>query len=291
MQEIESGIFIEYSYPGVTLGALIVPYGTLLIDAPLRAEDTRSWRATLINQGSGANRLLVNLDAHPDRTLGARALECTIVAHQKTAQIFRSRPSVFKGQNAESGAEWETYNDAVGTRWATPDITFLQRIYLHWGPPDVVLEYHPGPSAGSIWAIVPEKKVIFVGDTVLQNQPPFLANADIPAWIEALDLLHSSYHGYTMVSGRGGVVPFEAVKAQIQFLKNVTKGMERLAKRNAASAATENLITGLLSGFDFQPHLEEQYVQRLRYGLNQYYTRRYRPMDIANQARANDGDQ
>lgn len=291
MQEIENGIFIETSYPGVTLGALILAHGTILIDAPLRAEDTRAWRAILINQGSGANRMLLNLDAHPDRTLGARALECTIIAHQKTAQVFRGRPSVFKGQNAESGAEWETYNDAVGTRWATPDITFLQRIFLHWGPPDIVLEHHAGPAAGSIWAIIPDQKVVFVGDTVLHNQPPFLANADIPLWLESLDLLHSVYKDYKIISGRGGMLPFEAVRSQHQFLKNVLKGMERLAKRNAVSVSTENLISGLLGGLKFSPHLEEQYIQRLRHGLNQYYTRRYRPMDMANQARTNEGDQ
>ena len=173
MREILPGIFIETAYPGVTLGAIILPQGTIMIDAPMHAEDTRSWRTALINQGGSSNRVLVNLDAHADRTLGSRAMECTIIAHQKTAQVFRSRPSVFKGQNPESGAEWETYNDAVGMRWASPDITFNQRICLHWGPPDILLEHHPGPSSGAIWAVIPEGKVIFVGDTVLHNQPSF----------------------------------------------------------------------------------------------------------------------
>jgi glyoxylase-like metal-dependent hydrolase (beta-lactamase superfamily II) len=93
-------------------------------------------------------------------------MECTIIAHQKTAQIFRSRPSVFKGQNAESGSEWETQNETVGTRWAVPDITFTQKVSLYWGPPDVNLEHHPGPTPGSIWVVL-EVKIIFVGDAVL----------------------------------------------------------------------------------------------------------------------------
>src|SRR5512135_1523192 len=166
MREIHPGIYVETAYPGVTLGALLFSQGTILIDAPMRAEDTRAWRTILSNQGASLNRILVNLDAHADRTIGSRAMECTIIAHQKTAQVFRSRPSIFKGQNPESGAEWETYNDAVGMRWASPDITFNQRICLHWGPPDVILEHHPGPTAGSIWAIIPSAHIIFVGDSV-----------------------------------------------------------------------------------------------------------------------------
>ena len=86
MQQIDPGIYYEDSYLGVTLGALIMPRGTIMIDAPLRGEDARSWRSVLISQRSGPNRLLVNLDTHPDRTLGARAMECPIVAHKHTAQ-------------------------------------------------------------------------------------------------------------------------------------------------------------------------------------------------------------
>lgn len=282
MQEIIPGIYYENSYTGVTLGAIILPHGTILIDAPLRAEDARAWRATLSSLGSGTNRILVNLDAHPDRTLGARAVESTIIAHQKTAYVFRSRPSVFKGQNAESGAEWESYDDAVGTRWATPDITFNQRITLHWGPPDVILEHHPGHAQGAIWVIVPEAKVIFVGDAVLENQPPFLANADIPTWLESLDLLRTTYRDYIIVSGRGETLTSQAVRVQYQLLNSIQKGLERLAKRNAPSEATENLISNLLAEMRFHPLLQEQYVQRLRYGLCQYYTRHYRPQEIAN---------
>jgi glyoxylase-like metal-dependent hydrolase (beta-lactamase superfamily II) len=291
MQDIDNGIYYENSYPGVTLGALVLDQGTILIDAPLRTEDARSWRAGLISQGSDTNRLLVNLDSHPDRTLGARALETTIIAHQKTAQVFRGRPSIFKGQNVESGSEWETYNDAVGTRWAMPDITFNQRIFLHWGPPDVILEHHPGPAQGAIWVIIEESKVIFVGDAVLHNQPPFLTNADIPVWIETLDILNKSYKDYIIVSGRGGPVPNEAIRSQQQLLKAILKGMERLAKRNSPSEATESLVAKLMSNFSFPAHLDEQYVQRLKHGLSQYYARRYRPQDLINQLRPSDIEQ
>jgi cyclase len=285
MEEIDNGIYYENAFPGVTLGALVLKHGTLLIDAPLRAEDARSWRAALISFGSDTNRMLVNLDAHPDRTLGARALEATIIAHQKTAQVFRSRPSVFKGQNADSGSEWETYNDAVGTRWAVPDITFNQRLFLHWGPPEVILEHHPGPAPGAIWVIIPDRKVIFVGDTVLYNQPPFLTHAEIPAWVDALELLNKGYSDYIIVSGRDGPVPNEAVKIQHKLLKNILKGLEKLAKKNSPTEATESLIESLMTDLSYPPHLQEQYSQRLRHGLSQHYSRRYRPQDLANQTR------
>jgi glyoxylase-like metal-dependent hydrolase (beta-lactamase superfamily II) len=279
MQQIERGIYYESSYPGVTVGAIILPQGTILVDAPLRAEDARSWLNLLYNLGAKPNRVLVNLDAHPDRTLGARSMECTIIAHQKTAQVFRGRPSVFKGQNAESGSEWETYDDVVGTRWALPDITFTHRISLHWGEQEVLFEYHAGPAPGGTWAVVPASKVVFIGDVVLPNQPPFLTNADIPAWVETLDVLLSSYREYTIVSGRGGSVSLDAVKIQQRHLKSILRGLDRLVKRNAPAADVENLIPNLLSDLSYPPELKEQYYQRYRHGLFQYYARRYRPSE------------
>ena len=49
MHQIAPGIYIEDTFAGVTLGALIQPHGTVMVDAPLRAEDARSWRSSLTN--------------------------------------------------------------------------------------------------------------------------------------------------------------------------------------------------------------------------------------------------
>lgn len=279
MQAVVRGIYFEDGYTGVTLGALAFPHGIILIDAPLRAEDARAWRAALNSLPSGPNRILVNLDAHLDRTIGARALDCTIVAHQKTAQVFRNRPSVFKGQTVESGAEWEASNDVFGTRWAVPDVTFTNRMHFNWGGPEVLLEHHPGPTLGSIWVSIPEARVVFIGDTILSGQPPFLASADLPAWIESLELLISSYKDYTIISGRGGTVGLDTVHAQLKTLKSILKGLERLAKRNAPPEKTEELISALVADMSLPAKRREQYVQRLRHGLYYYYSRRYRPIE------------
>jgi glyoxylase-like metal-dependent hydrolase (beta-lactamase superfamily II) len=151
---------------------------------------------------------------------------------------------------------------------------------LYWGPPDVILEHRPGPTPGSIWVSVPAVKIIFVGDALLPNQPPFLASADIPAWVETLDVLVKHYKDYTILSGRSGRVPFEAVKAQQHHLKNILKGLEKLAKRNAPADETENLIPSLLSDLTFSAKLEDQFTQRYHHGLYQYYAHHYRPSDL-----------
>jgi glyoxylase-like metal-dependent hydrolase (beta-lactamase superfamily II) len=283
MEQLARGIYYEDGYSGVTLGALIFPHGTILIDAPLRAEDARTWKSAINNHALGPNRVLVNLDAHLDRTIGARALDCTIVAHQRTAQVFRNRPSIFKGQTTESGAEWEVSNDVFGTRWAIPDVTFTNRMFFNWGGPEVILEHRPGPSLGSIWVIVPASKVVFVGDTIITDQPPFLASADLPAWIESLEDLQVNYKDFNIISGRGGPDGMDTVKLQLKVIKRILRGLERLANRNAPPETTESLISGLLTDLNISSRRREHYVQRLRHGLYYYYSRHYRPLDSIEQ--------
>jgi glyoxylase-like metal-dependent hydrolase (beta-lactamase superfamily II) len=279
MQQINRNIFFEDGYLGVTIGALVFPHGLILIDAPLRSEDSRSWRSALINQRGGSNKLLINLDAHPDRTLGTKALDCTIIAHQKTALVFRNRPTIFKGQSIETGAEWETYNESIGMRWAPPDITFEKRITLHWGGPDVVVEHRPGPSAGSSWVLIPDSKVVFVGDMVVLRQPPFIAQADCSSWISNLEELMTTYKDYTIISGRGGIALQEDVHSQHKMITEIGEKLDRLAEMKSSPEDTLTLIPGLLSHYKIQPEFREQYRHRLAHGLYQAYLYRAKLAD------------
>ena len=205
MDTIAKNVFVEDQFPGVTLGVISQSRGLIQIDAPPAPEDGRSWRASMMGMGEGHERVLVNLDSHPDRTLGVRAMDCTVIAHEKTALAFQNRPNTFKAQGDETGANWEGIPGLGSVRWAPPEISFAQQMTLHWSDTPVILESHPGPTSGAIWVILPDEKIVFVGDAVAKGRPPFLAHADIPAWLEALELLQSAdYKGYTVVSGRGG---------------------------------------------------------------------------------------
>jgi glyoxylase-like metal-dependent hydrolase (beta-lactamase superfamily II) len=277
MQEVAQGIYFEESYLGVTLGAISRPHGLVLVDAPPKPEDVRAWRAALLNLGGGVERLLVNLDSHIDRTLGARAMECTVVAHEKMAQVFRNRPTTFKAQNTDTGAEWEQIGGVGSIRWAPPEITFGAQMSVHWGGGPILLEYHPGPNPGAIWIVAQDEQVAFIGDTVMPGQPPFLANADLPAWIETLELLLSEpYRSYTLISGRAGAITREDVRKQSEYLQRVHELMDEMAARKDPPESTDALLTELAGRFRAVGDRREVYQQRLKWGLSRYYSRHYR---------------
>ena len=279
MQQIGNNIYIEDSYLGVTVGGVLHPNGIIYVDAPLRVEDARSWRSALSAHRGGSNRILVNLDSHLDRILGSRMLDCTVIAQQRTAQVYRNQPTIFKGQMADTGAFWEDYSDAIGVRWALPDITFSQSMALYWGGPDVLLEHHPGPTFGASWVIVPAEGVIFVGDTVVVRQAPFLANADINFWLESLSLLQKKYKDFVVVAGRGGIASMDDIKNLQKGLRKIARNIDKLLKRGAPAEATESLVAILVEDLNLPGGGYNRDEIRLQYGLYQYYIKSHNPAE------------
>ncbi len=278
MQSLKENVHIEDNYSGVTLGAINLPRGLIYIDAPPLSEEGCAWRADLLDIESGYERLLINLDPNPDRTIGSRAMDCSVLVHETTAEYFRNTPGAFKSQSQATGAQWENLQGLGNVRWSPPQITFTDKMRLYWGETPIVLEHHPGANSGAIWVILPEEKVVFVGDTIMKNQPPFLASADIPRWIEDLELLSSeAYQGYSIISGRGGVCAGSTLDKQLDLLKNAHKKLEKLAAKGAAPEDTAKIIPSLLSPLRFLAADRDAYTLRLHYGLEEYYKRHYLP--------------
>jgi glyoxylase-like metal-dependent hydrolase (beta-lactamase superfamily II) len=276
MQEIAPQVFIENSYVGVTLGAINWSHGLVLIDAPILADDIRSWRSALLNLGGGVDRFLVNMDAHYDRVMGTKAMECTVIGHKSLIENLQSRPVSLKAQEVDTGAEWEMYSGLGSFRWAIPEITFSERLVIHWDDAPLVMESHPGSSPGAIWVKLPSQHIVFIGDLVVSGQPPFLGNADLPAWMDALNLLlQPDFQEYILVSGRSGLVTFQQVHEQLKTIEKLHKKLNKLADRGAPPADTSRLIPSLMSGLEVMPQRQFQYQQRLEYGLRKYYARYY----------------
>ena len=274
MQEIVKNIYIDDQVPCVTLGVIVTPRGLIQIDAPPSPEDARTWRASLMSLGGGMDRVLINMDAHPDRTLGARSMDCIVISHEKTANIFRTRPSTFKAQGEETGADWESIPGLGSVRWALPEISFSDQMSLHWGSSPVLLEHHAGPASGSIWVHLPQEKILFVGDTILKNQPPFLAGSNLKSWLDSInELLDSTYKGYTFISSRGGVVNSTVIKNQYDFLKHASDRLNKITTKKPNPVTVEKMVTSLLAWFKAPAARQKQFAQRLRYGLLHYNAR------------------
>lgn len=287
MQEIADNVFIESNFPGVILGAIRLRDGLLMVDAPFRPEDQRTWQNELVHLEAGPSRLLVMLDPHIDRTLGVRSMECCVIGQENSLDILRDRPTTARGQDIDAGADWEPFDLPPNIRWATPDITFSDQLTLYWDQDPVVLTQRSGAHFAGSWLTYDAKKVVFVGDSVIFNQPPFLAWANLPVWFSELDLLESAaYQGYKIVSGRNGYIRVRSVDKTRLFLQSVQASLDQIAAVKGDITAVLDAVPNLLKQLSFPKHLLQRYHNRLAWGLAQYYHRNYLESNRSNQGKS-----
>ena len=173
---------------------------------------------------------------------------------------------------------WEQSGNLGTIRWAPPEITFSEKLQIHWDGFPVNLEYHPGSSTGSIWVVLPEQKVIFLGDSVTNNQPPFLSDSNIPVWLDTLqELLKKKYLEYIFISGRGGIIVQDQINQFVRFLKKTNRSLESLARKKLPAEKTVQVANKLINEFNFPNKYQNIYLNRLKWGLFQYYAKNHFP--------------
>ena len=272
MEEIGKNIYLESGFPGVVLGAFIFDQGLVMVDAPFRVEDQRAWQTTLDGLEAGNQRLLVMLDPHLDRTVGVRGMEATVIGHEDSGNILQNRPASARCQDIDAGADWEPFDLPVNIRWVIPEMVFSQSLTLYTGNHPIHLIHHPGAHKAGIWLQDDVEKILFVGDSVILRQPPFLAWSDLDLWMGDLALLESDvYQGYKIVSGRNGVVRVRSIAKLYEFLSDVKKLMAKVSGKNEPVEALLVEIPRLLRTLNINKSLSPLYHNRLAWGLEQYY--------------------
>jgi hypothetical protein len=273
MQEIAPNIFIDHNALGLVTGVVRTDAGSVLVDSPSRHDDARSWRSGTAKLVMGEPKFLISLDTNYDRILSAKGTECVIITHANTITLPKVKSSQGKTQDdGQSEADSHDQQSNNPIRWNPPEIVFESTMSLHLGGVQFELEHHAGSNMAGVWVILPLQKVIFVGDSVVVDQPPFLAYADLELWQEDLKLLASrTYKGYQIVSSRSGVVGAEQVKEMTQLIAAVVSQMQPLVEKRADLEAYYQIIPKLMNRINCPPNTEEVYFNRLRWGITTWY--------------------
>ena len=274
MEEIARNIYIETTYPGVVVAALKLDQGTLLVDAPFQKEDIQAWQAQLAHLKGGVNRYLIMLDTHIDRTLGIHMMGTPVLGHGNAAEILRARSTTARGQDIDAGADWEPYELPASIRWAELNLSYEKEVLIHWNEAPVIVSHQPGAHLAGSWVRFETENVVFVGDSVVLNQPPFLAWSDLDRWLAELDGLTTGHlNDYKIVSGRNGLITIEDVEKMANYLQEIQSVVKGLAASDHLADEITDAAPNLLEKLAFNEDLRDLYQNRLVWGLQQYIQR------------------
>lgn len=266
MQKIAPKVYLENKYIGVNLGLVVIGQGLLLVDSPLHPEDVEEWFKVVSERGQP--RFLVLLDSHPDRVLGSRTLALPAIAQDQTLQAIREWADTFKGNAHPIGAEADQLKRITGVNNAIPEITFSERMVIHMGGKEIVFLHRPGPRPGSMWMVIPDLSVVFLGDTVTIDEPPYVGVAALEAWLNSLDELRGSdMKSYTLISSCGGRIERKDINHMARFLRKVQSRVEKLEDGKNRDEEIERLAVDLLGDFRIRSIKQDLILKRLKTGL------------------------
>ena len=274
MEEIANNIYIETTYPGVVIAALRLKQGMLLVDAPFRVEDSRAWQAQLVQLRGGTKRYLIMLDTHIDRTLGIHTMNTPVLGHENAVRILNARSTTARGQDIDAGADWEPYELPPSIRWAELDLSYEKDLLIYWDEAPVIVSHQSGAHLAGSWVRCETEKIVFVGDSVVLDQPPFLAWSDIDRWLVELGWLRSDqFKDYQIVSGRNGLVTIDDVEKMADYLQQIQSVITEIADSDQRGEEIAAAASDLLNKLTFNQDLRALYQNRLVWGMQQYIQR------------------
>jgi len=274
MEEIAENIFIEQNLSGVTIGAFKFPDGLLFVDAPWRRADVRAWLTALAASDGRIRKMLVMLDTHIDRTIGIQGLEATVIAHENAVNIIDSRNPSLRMQDLSTTAAFTPNEIPSNIQWVTPDMTYSESICLYLNGNPLQIYYRPGSHIAGSWLRYEAEKVLFIGDSVVTQEPPFLGWANMGIWLKELEeLMADASRGYTIISGRDGQINQNAIEKMMDILIETSTLINPAIEKEDLADIVSETATTLINHYGFNWNSVEDYRKRLVWGLENYLWR------------------
>ncbi len=264
---------------GANIGFVHTADGIVVIDTTSYPEDMQKL-LTAAKVHAQDVCLVINTHHHRDHTWGNQLFECPILAHKICKERMQAslenewRPEAIQAmvENAAHGDPQQ----AQALRQKTSDLRIVlpNQIFERWFSADLgsvrIEVTHYGahtPDLAVVW--LPEARVLFASDLIFVGRYPYLNDADVPAWVEALNRL-SEYNTTIVVPGHGPLCH----EGDIAALQTYLEGTWRLVAEHLAKGHS---LEETLADPAF-PHYVEGQLERYQNNIKVVYQQMERGM-------------
>jgi cyclase len=230
---------------GANVGLIHTPDGMILIDTTSYPCDMEE----LCEAGGfsqQAVRMVINTHSHSDHTWGNQVFDCPILAQRLCLEQMRSsiksewRPEEIQAyiaylEKTEPEKAEQVRMKVAGLHIKLPDQVFDNRYLGELGGVEYQVIHMGGhtPDLSIVW--IPEKSVLYASDLIFQGRYPYIYDADIAVWIEALNRL-LEYKAEVIIPGHG----VRCTEAEINVLLNYLEASWQLVKQHIDSGHSVN---------------------------------------------------
>lgn len=235
MEKIKSNIYVETEFLGCNPSFVVTSNGIVMIDTPQKPEEAFRWRKEIQRFGDVA--YIINTDHHADHVIGNYYFNADIIMHEGTAKKLDVER--YKNLIKLVDPKAESIIDHYFLR--KPKFTFASRMNLYMGEDIFELIHIKSHTEDESIIYMPDKKVLFTGDTVCTNGIPNLSESYVLEWLESLQFIEGLDFD-VLVPGHGKIGNRNSVS---QFRKELTMLISRAQEKIGQGLSRDEIIKEL----------------------------------------------
>ncbi len=159
--------------------------GVVLVDTPMLPSAARAWAEQVAPLGPIC--YIVNTDHLQEHVMGNFYLPGDVIAHDETRGRMRMTDKA-----KEQYRKFVLDHDPVSAELIEsyelryPNISLFDRLTIYLGGRELEFHFLPGHTPNSIGVYLPDARVLFTGDVVVNNYRPYLGLSNIAEWLVTL---------------------------------------------------------------------------------------------------------
>lgn len=269
MQSLARGVFVTPSYRGVNLGLVETEKGVVLVDTPMLPTLARKWAGEA--RSHGPIKYIVNTDHLQEHTMGNRFIEGDIVAHEETRDRMRMTEKAkeqYRKFVAEHDPEAVPLVEDFEPR--LPNITLFDRLTVFSGDRELEFVHLPGHATNNIGLYLPDARILFAGDTVVNGYRPYLGLSNIRDWLMTLRAIQVMEVDW-IVPGHGEPLTPDGLDELIDYLELMTGRVQQLIEEGRARDEVVSKMMQYFEEWPIDPERRDEERNLFRQGVRQVY--------------------
>ncbi len=274
MRELAPNILVETGFHGANVGAILTGEGVILIDTPMLPEDADIWLEEIRKRTNEPILYILNTDHHRGHIIGNQYFPmATVIAHEfawknmkSYGDSFRTRLlNLYRNRMPEAAEEWKQNLKII-----EPEITFTGRITLFKGDKEIHLIPLGGHTPATTVIYLPQDGLLFAGDVVVTDRPPFLSQGDTKEWLEALTYLRKLQYD-VLIPGHGELTGKEATEKMSEFLRIVRRKVRSAYRAGLSKSDTARSLKHLIHHWPIPPFEKPKADRRFKSSLSRVW--------------------
>lgn len=271
MHRVADGIYYQPSFRLVNLGVVRTSEGLVLVDTPMLPSLAQKWREEV--EQLGPIKYILNTDHLPEHVLGNLFLPGDIVAHDGTHDKMRMTP-----KSKEQLRKVVRQHDPEGAELLNnfepryPNLMLYDRLTMYLGERELEFLHLPGHTPNNVGLFLPDARVLFAGDTVVNGYRPYLGLSDIPSWITTLQAIQVMEVDI-IVPGRGEPLTPDKLDPLITYLQVMQERVRELIEEGRTRDEVVSRMMPYFEEWPIDPTRRDEERNLYRQGIRRIYDR------------------